>query len=187
MPPGSTRDPVVGSIQKALWRSGAQHLLTDDSVLIRAEHTRTVDVISDVLTRHPSPRFVTAIPTVLVVSSNEIPFSAVQDAVVRAGVPRRWAWLLARFLEAYTRVDGGSLQWRRASQRAVVLAEGFLLLMTAPGPDVAPDILDQDVRSQATLRAAWARAADADRKWLVLSRLTSDDFVEPLEALRDTL
>lgn len=187
LPADTLRDPVVGSIQKSLSKFGAYHLLADDTFLIRSEHARPVDVICDVLVRHPSPRFLTAIPPVLVQSSNEISFSAIQDAVVRAGVPHRWAWLLDRFLGALDTIDGGSVLWRRGSQRASVLAQSFLSQLSEPGSDATLDLLDRDVRSQATLRAALVRADEKDHKWRVLSRLTTEDFVAPLEALRDAL
>ncbi|GEM_PF-2828441 len=187
LPPSGAWDPVAGSLQAALWKFGARHLVVDDTVLIRREHARVWDAVSDVLVRHPSPRFLTALPPVLVESRNEIAFASVQDAVVRAGVARRWAWLLDRLLEALALTTGGPLPWRRASQRTCLLVRAFLERVPPPDAEAPLDVLDQDVRSQATLRAALLRAHEADHRWRVLSRLTTDDFVEPLEALRDSL
>lgn len=187
--PDDTRDPVVGSLQTALVRFGARHLVADDSFVIRREHERPGELVQDVLIRHPTARFVTALPPVLIVRLSEISFPSVQHAVVQAGVPNRWGWLLEQFLEALESINSsvGSVRWRRDSRRARTVAEHFLPGIPRPSDAVALDLLDPDLRSPSSVKAAVASAPEIDRRWRVLSRLGTDDFLGPMEVLRDSL
>lgn len=187
--PDDTRDPVLGSLQTALAKFGAHHLVTDDASVIRREHDRPGDVVLDVLIRHPTARFVTALPPMLIVSLNEISFPAVQHAVVQAGVPYRWGWLLDQLLGAFEALAGsaGSVRWRRDSRRARTVATHFLPGVPRPGDAVALDLLDPDLRSPSSVKAAMASASEIDRRWHVLSRLGTADFLSPIEVVRDSL
>lgn len=137
------------------------------------------------LITHPSARTLTALPPVLV--RHEVALPAVQHGVVQAGVPGRWAWVLEHLRAALDLVDGGSVAWRRDSRRAATVAGSFLSRVPRPSADVAWDLLDPELRSPASVAAAEAEATDIDRRWRVISRLTTADFVGPLEVARDAV
>lgn len=178
-------DPVVGSLVAALAKFGARHLAVDDTFVIRREHSRVVDAVQEVLLRHPSARLLTALPPVLVVSSGDRPLAAVQHAVVQAGVPGRWRWLLDHFVAALDAVgEGGSVTWRRDSARARTVVSHFLESLPRPAADAPFDLLDPDLRSARSVKAAEAAASAIDRRWRVLSRLDTPDFVGPLDTVR---
>lgn len=182
-------DAVAGSLQTALMKFGARHLVADGSLVIRREHERPVDVVQDVLIKYPSARFLTALPPVLIENLSAVSYPVVQHAVVQAGVPNRWGWLLAQFLEALDRVGVGhaSVRWRRDSARARTVTEHFLQAIPRPREEEQVDLMDPDLRSAASVRSATVSASEIDRKWHVLSRLGTHDFVGPLEVLRDAL
>lgn len=186
-------DPVLGSLQAALVRFGARHLVADEAYAIRREHDRPVDVVLEVLIRHPNARFVAALAPVLVVSEAELSFPVVQHGVVQAGVPNRWGWLLDHFLEALAELEGaaGSHAWRRASRRSRTVAEHFLVGLPRPDAVTPFDPMDLELRSPRSLRAAMAGAmagaSPIDQRWRVLGPLRSGELRGPLEALRDEI
>lgn len=183
--PDAGRDPVVGSLQNALARLGASHLVADEAFVIRREHERPIDLLLDVLIVHPTARALTALPPVLV--RHEVSLPAVQHGVVQAGVPGRLGWLLEHALAALDAVDGGSVGWRRESRRWATVAGSFLSRVVKPAGDVPWDLLDAELRSPIGVAAAEADATKIDRRWRVISRLTTADFVGPLEVARDAL
>jgi transcriptional regulator with XRE-family HTH domain len=182
-------DPVIGSLQIALHRLGAVHLTSVENAVLRQEHERAAPVVQGVLIEHPSARFLTSLPPVLIARADQISFPSVQHAVVQAGVPHRWGWLLEHFVDALDAVQGGvgSVRWRRASKRAQTVAESFLPSVPRPEEDAPYDLLDPDLRSTSGVRDAEERASGIDRRWRVLSRLRTVDFVQPLEVLRDAI
>lgn len=179
-------DAFAGSLQNALVRFGAVHLRSDERHPVLRDHERVVDVVRDVLIQRPVPRFVTALPVVVVRRLAEVPFPAVQHAVVHAGVPGRWGWLLAHLVAASEALDLGdaTTSFRRDLQQARAHALDFLDRVPRPG-EGSSDLLDTDLRSLAGVRAARAASTAIDRRWQVVSRLSTDDFLPPLEALRD--
>jgi transcriptional regulator with XRE-family HTH domain len=187
IPPDDAPDPELGSLQTALVKFGARHLVADERTIIRWEHDRPIRVVEEVLLRHPTARWLTALPPVLVTHLAEIPLPAVQHTLAQAGVPHRWGWLLDQLLEAL-RVLGppdAPLRWRQDCQRAQTVAAQYLPSVQRPTPDAAFDLLDPDLRTAASVAAAIARATPIDHRWRVLSRLTTDDFLSPLEVAGD--
>ncbi len=182
-------DPVAGSIQAALVRLGAKHLVADDRFVIRQEHNRPGDLIAHILLAHPTPRFLTALGPVLVEQVDIISFPGVQHAVVQAGAPHRWGWLLDHVLEAISSADGdpAPTPWRRASQRLRTVAEAYLVSLPGPSSNEPYDLIDPDLRSLESVQAAEANASERDARWRVLGRLTVEEFAQPLQVARDTV
>jgi hypothetical protein len=50
-----------------------------------------------------------------------------------------------------------------------------------PG-DVAPDVLDKDIRSGQTLTAAQEASSASSRRWALITTIQPEDFLEALEA-----
>lgn len=184
-------DTQQASLQNALVAAGAVHLSTNTDAVILPEHEHPMNAIIAVLTRHTAPRFITALPPVIVRSVSVVAFPAVQHALATAGAPNRWPWLLDHTIEALRRTasPASSTAWRRDSKRACTLASHFLDTLKHAQRDAGPpphaDVIDPDLRSDVGVAAALRQAGPIDRRWSIVSRIHPDDFLAPLESLRD--
>jgi hypothetical protein len=187
LPGGVGSDAIEGSLHNALARFGAAHLAVDESVVVRGEHGRLDDVIADVLVRRPSARLLTAIPVVLVARAADVPFVAVQRAVVIAGAPHRWAWMLEQTQAAIAAAvtDGSPLRLRRDGRRVAAGAAEFLSRLARPDPVKPFDLLDLDLRSPGAIRAAEAAAGPLELRWRVLAGIAEAEFVAAMRAAHD--
>lgn len=182
--PRSARGGSV--VQNALVRHGATHLAAASVGALEASSDPN-DVVFEVLRAPQSPRHLTALAPLLVWSAERISLPEVASRLQRVGRGLRLGWLLESTLDAMARERSGTNEQRRRARRAKLLIESFLRSggLTQPEATSPPDLLDRDVRSQRTADELWARAAEPARRWRIITRLQTDDFLFALRSAHE--
>jgi transcriptional regulator with XRE-family HTH domain len=174
-------------IQNALARHGARHLVEDGS-LVPAAFDEPGEVIFEVLRNPGSPRHLTALGPVWVANINAIALPSLASRLTNIGRGGRLGWLLECVRKALTEFEPERASDKRDVRRAQLALDLFLASdLVQPPTKTAPfDLLDSDIRSQKTAEKVLAEASDEAKRWRIVTRLRTDDFIEALRAARET-
>ncbi|MFO0652350.1 MAG: helix-turn-helix transcriptional regulator [Polyangiales bacterium] len=177
----SRASDATAVLQSALARHGAAHLAPTGAI-VPSELESPTALVAAVLRNPESPRHVAALAPVLVARANQIDLAEVASQLARLGRERRVAWLAESVRAALEADAPAALSDRRHAQRAKMLLDLFLGSAGIPLPtDTAPlDVLDVDVRSLKSAEPIFASASAPARRWRIVTRLSSDDFLEAL-------
>lgn len=183
------RDRAAGTdtaIQNALARHGARHLVEGD-VIVPALLDDPTELVSAVLRAPTSPRHITALAPVLVASADTLTLDEVAARLARLGRERRVVWLAESVRDAITQEPPTAPAERAAARRALLVLELFVQTtgIRPPSPDAPLDVLDAEVRSLKTAECVFAEASDEARRWRIVTRLRTEDFVAALRSARE--
>lgn len=183
--PSRTSD-ATAVLQSALALHGATHLAPSGAI-VPSEFESPTAVVTTVLRNPESPRHVTALAPVLVACADKIDLTEVASQLARLGRERRVAWLAESVRAVLDEDVPTAPSERRQAQRARMLLDLFLGSAGIPLPTDATtlDVLDVDVRSLKSAEPIFARASVTARRWRIVTRLGSDDFLEALRAARE--
>jgi transcriptional regulator with XRE-family HTH domain len=173
-------------LQNTLARLGAVHL-HESTDAVPTELFKDAAVAVGEALALGIPRLVTAIGPVIVTHVDRIQLSRVQLDLAKAGLERRWFWLIDNVLEAVRAELGSSLSraWIQRYRRAEIQFSTFLEAVPQPGDGEQPsDILDPGIRSQKTLDEVKKARSPLARRWAIITSLAPADFSRALEAAR---
>ncbi len=177
LPSGASPEP---QLQSALARLGAGHL-REGGVVPTERLREPAEAVAAALAAALSPRQITALAPVIVRQADALNLGALRLKLAEAGLERRLGWLLDSTLTALgktgpARSSEGELRRRRAA----LLLRNALAHWPAGRAGRSYDILDRDIISEETLQQVLAGADPLARKWGVVTRLKTDDFVDAL-------
>lgn len=183
--PSRTSD-TTAALQSALALHGATHLAPSGAI-VPSEFESPTAVVTAVLRNPESPRHVSALAPVLVAHADQIDLVEVASQLARFGRERRVAWLAESVRSALAEDSPTAPSDRRQAQRARMQLDLFLGSAGIPLPmDDAPlDVLDVDVRSLKSAEPIFAGASACARRWRIVTRLGTHDFLEALRAARE--
>ena len=176
-------------VRHVLRRLGALHL---EQAADTPPSERIEDVTSVVRETllETSPRLITALAPVLVSNIDQVNLTKLLASLVDAGLGRRLCWLVDNTLAAVrTAVAAPDVNrgWAARYRRAEMVLEAFRDFawnsQHAP-PGQPPDVLDAQIRTAKTREAVQAASSEISRRWGIVTRLQTDDFVRALEAAR---
>ena len=180
---------VADSLQKALARLGAAHLVEDPDVLPSEQLENVESVIRETLVEGGAARALTALAPVLVNHLHRVNLSKLFSQFKDYGLERRFVWLI----ENITRAVHESLgePWPRSYtirlKQTETELEGFRewLLDAVAVRDSNPheDTLGLPVVSSKTRDEIREEASDLSKRWSILTPIQVEDFVR---ALRDS-
>lgn len=175
------------ALQNALARHGAAHLVTTKTV-VPSEWEEPAEVVMAVLSHPESPRHVAALAPVLVANVDRIGFSELASRLARLGRERRLGWLAASVRAALADDKPGASADRLQARRADLVLDLFLETsgVRPPGETAALDVFDAEVRSMKSAERIFAEASSEARRWRIVTRLQTADFLEALRAARET-
>ena len=176
----------VSEVQNALARLGARHLTEGERALPSERYDPTV-VFGEVLARPESPRHLTALGPVFVAQGDRVSLAGVWPWL-KDGHLARLGWLLESLRGALDRLPvATSTEERKRVGRARALIDVFLEGggVRPPSDDAPFDLLDPNVRSPKTLDRLRKDASPEAKRWRVMTKLRTEDFVEAFEAARE--
>jgi transcriptional regulator with XRE-family HTH domain len=177
---------VEAELQNALARLGATHLVTTNAT--PTDRVRDVNAAVRETLIDGSPRLLTALAPVLVNNSGEVNLRRIEGSLREVGLDHRLGWLVENIAAAIHLDLSGRRPSRQASsryRRASVLLDAFLETVSPPNRELigaAPDVLDDDIRSKQTLKEVRDLASPISRRWSIVTRLDTSDFLEALQA-----
>lgn len=185
------RKAEVGyQLQNALARLGAAHLAEGIGVLPSERLSEAATVIREVLLSPGWPRQVAALAPVLVLHAAELNLSKLADELAVVGRERRLFWVVDSVVEALRREEDALLprEWRLRYRRALAVLEGasryWRIQEAAVRP--TPDILDADIASAESVAEVSGSASEVAKRWNIVTRLETDDFVAALRQARES-
>lgn len=184
---GIHSEPAPSSaIQNALLRYGASHLVEQDGRPSSAYASPT-DTVVQVLRSPESPRHVTALAPVLVWSANDVVLDRAATSLAGSGRERRLGWLLDSTLLALREEHPITAADRHCTRRARLLLELFAesAAMPVPQPSAPLDLLEPEIRSRKTVERLFASASAEAKRWRIVTRLETADFVHALRSARE--
>lgn len=186
-------DDIGGEIQNALARLGAQHLYENKNLLPSERLQQVEGLILEVLVTADTPRQLTALAPVLLRNIDSLNLTGQWARCAQLGIERRLGWTLENTLEAVRRLlvvvgpgrEGSSFR-RLAAVLTLFLSRGEVRrAVPGAGPDTGVDAVNDvvgvKVLNPKTIRDLWKSASEISRRWLVISSLQPDDFVQALE------
>jgi transcriptional regulator with XRE-family HTH domain len=178
--------PPDAELQNALVRLGATHLFATNAV--PTDRVRDVNGAVRETLVEGSPRLVTALAPVLVSNSKEVNLRRIEGSLREVGLDNRLGWLVENVAAAIELDLSARRPSRHASsryRRASVLLDAFLETASPPNRELIgapPDILDDDIRSKQTLKEVRELVSPISRRWSIVTRLDTSDFLDALRA-----
>lgn len=176
------------SLQNALARLGAFHLLESESVLPSDRLLEAEDVLREVLITATNPRHVAALAPVLVSNIDTLNLAKLWATFKDYGLASRLGWLIENTVEAIRQAEDTPKSRRQAYQ----LRKGQTVLQTLldrvaplhPEPSELgfEDRVATSASSRKTLEEIRQNASPISHRWGVLSPLHTEHFLEALNA-----
>lgn len=184
----SGKNSHEGSIQNALARLGASHLVESVNLLPSERLEEVEDVVREVLVAADSPRHITALTPILINNIDHLNLTKLWVKLREYGLERRLAWLIENTLDAILRSKNRNLPRRQAAQlqKSEVFLASFLNNVRQKNPsdelEGQEDILGTPILSQKTLQEVRKASSSISRRWGIISNLQPEDFLEALNA-----
>lgn len=181
-------------LQNAIARLGASPLQENRDLLPTEKLENATAVIREVLTSSAHPRQITALGPVIVNQLNSLGLNNLRLAFLGEGRINRLGWLFECVLfavrnELHTAPQRLPREWRDRYHRAIVLLQNIL---KSPGFAVRPlqnnseDPLEPEVlQSQESFEDAKTSRDRFAKKWGVVTRIKTADFVQALKETRE--
>lgn len=177
LPSGASLEP---QLQSALARLGAGHL-REGGVVPSERLSEPVETVAAALAAALSPRQITGLAPVIVRQAEALNLGALRLKLSEAGFERRLGWLLESTLAALLKTGPARLPEKDLRRRRAGLLLRNILAHWAPGRDKrAYDILDRDILSEESVVQVLKELDPLARKWGVVTRIRTADFVEAL-------
>ncbi len=178
--------PVERSLQNALARLGAFHLLESEGVLPSERLQEAGDVFREVLVAAGPPRHVAALAPVLVNNLDHLNLVKLWATFKDYGLASRLGWLIENTLEAIRRASDTPKTRKQATQlrKATTALQSLLERIEAQRPE-SPDLGHEDfigvsVHSRKTLEETRQASSPISHRWGILTALQPEDFLEAL-------
>jgi len=177
---------VQGDLQNALARHGALHLVEDSELLPSDQLEEVEGTVREVLLAGDDPRQVAALAPVLAWNVANLNLNRLWARFVEYGLENRLGWALENAAEAIHSVVP-SLAGKE--QNNLRKAEGALRnFLARKHPPQVPensitvelDVLDGIGLSNKTTSNLWANASPVSHRWLVVTALQVEDFINAL-------
>ncbi len=189
--PGRRQD----QIQSALARFGAAHLHESADTLPTQAFKEVADAVREALVSAESSRQVAAVAPVIALNISRINLKKLQAQFLEIGLGQRLGWALENTVEALRHELSQSLpqDWKLKYRRAEVLLKSFLAL-DWPGRRRGElkdsvldsgDVLDHDIASEKSLAEARKESSDIAKRWGIITRIQTQDFIQALRAARE--
>lgn len=190
-------EPTVSEeylLQNAIARLGASPLQENRDLLPTEKLDNATAVIREVLTSSAHPRQITALAPVIVNQPNSLGLNNLRLAFLGEGRINRLGWLFESILSAVKnelRAGAQTLprEWKDRYHRTVVLLENILHY---PGFAVRPlknkseDPLEPEVlQSQEAFEEVKTSRDRIAKKWGIVTRIKTEDFVQALKGTRE--
>lgn len=186
----ATPAAVEDRLQNALVSLGAEHLHESADVLPSERLRSVLAAVRETLISADSPRQLTALAPVLVNNIDSLNLWMLAVEFGEMGLRGRLGWLLESVWEALQSERSRPLP--RPLKQRYVKAEASLgtvlhLYQPAQSDEKAmADVLDKDIRSERSRLEALAERSPIAKRWGLLTRLRTNDFVEALRAAHGT-
>jgi len=174
------------TIQKALARHGAGHLVEDRDLLPSDRLEQVESVIREALLDGGSARWVTALAPVLVRNIDRVNLPRLFSKFQDYGLQRRFLWLLDNVAAAARE----SLAERLPRKQKVLLARTLaaldsfrevLPMQEVGGPEGGEDTLGPGLLSPESRAELRASASEISRRWRILTPIQVADFQDALK------
>lgn len=177
---------IGDELQNGLAMLGASGLVESTGVLPSDRLREVMAVVRETLVAADSPRHITALAPVLVNNIDNLNLWKLRMQLAEVGLDRRLGWLLQSIREALGHQLGRSLPQavRRRYLKAQTQIDTFIETQTWQ-PFPFGDLLDRDIRSEKGLQAASTERSEIAKKWGIVTRLRTEDFVEALRAAHE--
>lgn len=181
------------AIQNALSRLGAKHLRENPDVLPSEKLDEATAVIREVLLSSSDPRQIAALAPVIVEQPNALGLNRLRLEAFAEGRINRVGWLYENVFDAIQKELRAERQklppgWQGKYKRAEVLLGIFLKfpwIADRPFPQSLDDPLEADVvKSPEAFDEARASRDDVAKKWKVITRIKTQNFIDALRAAR---
>jgi transcriptional regulator with XRE-family HTH domain len=182
------------TLQNALARLGASHLQESRDVLPTEKLEDSITVIREVLTSAASPRQITALAPVIVKQPNPVGLNKLRLELFGEGRINRVGWLYDSVLQAVgyeLHANPEKLPKKVAEEynrTEVILGNlmRFPWFTVRSLPEDLEDPLEADVlKSKGAFEEAKSSRDDIAKKWHVVTRIKTDDFIEALRGARE--
>lgn len=174
-------------IQNALARLGASHLQESSDALPTDRLREARDVLRETLIGAESPRYISALAPVIVNQIHALNLGKLKAEFAELGFERRFAWLLestAKSLEGEKpKVFLG--RWDTHYERAATAIHSILEPWPLPAADTPEDVLDSDIVTEKTIAQVREESSDVSRRWRIITRIQTGDFVDALRSVRE--
>lgn len=176
------------SLQNALARLGAFHLLESERILPSERLQEAEDVLREVLISATNPRHVAALAPVLVSNLDTLNLAKLWATFTDYGLASRLGWLIENTVEAIRQTEGTSKSRRQATQlrKGQTILQALLdrvaPLHLEPSPQGFEDRVATSASSRKTLEEIRQNASPISHRWGVLSPLHAEHFLEALNA-----
>jgi transcriptional regulator with XRE-family HTH domain len=179
-------------LQNAIARFGASPLRENRDLLPTEKLENATAVIREVLTSSANPRQITALAPLIVKQPNSVGLNNLRLSFLGVGRINRLGWLFESTLTAVKnelQADALPRQWKDRYHRTAVLLENILHY---PGFTVRPfqknsgDPLEPEVlQSQEAFEETKTSRDQIAKKWGVVTRIKTEDFVHALKGTRE--
>lgn len=186
--------PAEKLLQNAIARLGSGSLHESRDLLPTEKLETSTSVIREVLTSAENPRQITALAPVIVNKINSTGLNKLRLEFFGEGRINRLGWLLESVLAAIRNELRGPKQkwsngWEDRYHRAEVLIGNILSYPGFPLPhskNAVEEPLESGVlRSQEAFKEAKASRDSMAKKWAVVTRITTNDFIHVLKEARE--
>lgn len=178
-------------LQNALARLGATHLAESADLLPTDRLREAQAVLLETLVGAESPRHIAALGPLIVSQLEYLPFGRLRARFAELGYERRFLWLLESVRAALARSESEVLprEFRvryRKAQTALAAVFSFHDEGVGAQPDAPEDILDREVATEKGVAEVREESSGIARRWRVITRIETDDFVQALRQARES-
>ena len=177
---------VGDSLQKALARLGAAHLVEDPDVL-PSERLKDVEaVIRETLVEGGAARALTALAPVLINHLNRVNLSKLFAQFKDYGLERRFGWLIENIIRAVQEASGErwprsyAIRLKKTETELESFRDWLLNAVAVRDGDPHEDTLGLPVVSPKTREEIREEASDISKRWSILTPIQVDDFVRAI-------
>lgn len=176
---------VSSQLQNALSRLGARGLQEDPRILPSENIAEVNKVILETIVSADSARQITALAPVIANNYDRIDIAALSGSLSACSRTQRLGWILESTVEAL-QMELEKCPLRRDDKLLYLRAIPFLKQYLEAIPPVAflEDFLDKNITTAKTVTRLKTSRSELAKRWKILTRITTDDFVKALKESR---